>query len=150
MLKDKIGEDLKLAMKAGDRIRIETLRTLRAALMEREIEKRGSGSPVGAEDELGVLTSAVKKRRESIEHFEKAGRMELVAQEQSEIEILQEYLPKQLSEAELRAVIDEIISSAGGGTPADLGKIMPLIMRQLKGKADGRRIQELVRSRLGA
>ncbi|MDH3252511.1 MAG: GatB/YqeY domain-containing protein [Ignavibacteria bacterium] len=150
MLKDRISEDLKRAMKAGDKIRVETLRTLRAALIEKEIEKRGSGSGMDPEDELGVLATAVKKRRESIEHFEKAGRAELVAQEGSEIEIIQEYLPEQLSETEVLAVIEEIVSSTGADTIADFGKVMPLVMKQLKGKADGRRIQELVRSRLGA
>jgi uncharacterized protein YqeY len=150
MLKDKISEDLKKAMKAGDKTRVETLRTLRAALMEKEIEKRGTASGMNPDDELGVLASAVKKRRESIEHFEKAGRTELVAQESKEIEIIQEYLPKQLSDAEVLAVVDEVLSSTGAKTSGDFGKVMPLVMRQLKGKADGRRIQELVRERLGA
>lgn len=150
MLKDKISEDLKKAMKAGDKTRLETLRTLRAALMEKEIEKRGTASGMSSEDEIGVLASAVKKRRESIEHFEKAGREELASQEAKEIEIIQEYLPKQLSDAEVLTVVDDVISSMEATGSHDFGKVMPLVMKQLKGKADGRRIQELVRKRLGA
>jgi hypothetical protein len=148
-LKEKISDDMKTAMKSGDKLRLETLRTLRAVLMEKEIEKRGTGNPVSAEDEIGVLMTAAKKRKESIELFEKGGRMELVEQEGKELVIIQEYLPKQMSTEEIATVIDEVAAQVGATFVADFGKLMPAVMKQLKGKADGKLIQELVRKKLG-
>ena len=148
-LMEKIITDMKHAMKAGEKLRLETLRTLRAALMEREIEKRGAGQAMTPDDETGVLMTAVKKRWESIEQFHKGGRADLVDQEQQELAIIQEYLPKQLTEEEVRAVIEEIVAQTGGTGPSDFGKVMPLVMKQLKGRAEGRLVQELVRKRLG-
>jgi uncharacterized protein YqeY len=150
MLKDTISEDLKKAMKSGDKLRLETLRTVRAALMEKEISKRGSGSPMSAEDEIGVLTSAIKKRKESSELFEKGGRPELARQEEAEAAIIQEYLPAQLGEADIMNVIDRIVAETGASSAADFGKVMPAVMKEVKGKADGKAVQELVRRRLGA
>jgi uncharacterized protein YqeY len=148
-LKEKISEDLKVAMKSGDRTRLETLRTLRAVLLEREIEKRGSGPPMTPDDELAVLTSAAKKRRESIEQFQKGGRMDLVDQESRELAIIQEYLPKQMSDEELTSLVKGVISEAGAATPADFGRVMPAVMKLAKGKADGKVVQDLVRKLLG-
>lgn len=148
-LKEKISEDLKTAMKAGDKIRLETLRTMRAALMEKEIEFRGSGKQISAEDEIGVLISAAKKRKESIKQFQAAGRSELAEQEATELRIIQEYLPTPLAEEEIQMVIDEIINTVGASGPGDFGKVMPQVMKQLKGKADGKLIQDLVKRRLG-
>lgn len=149
-LKDKISEDLKSAMKSGDKTRLETLRTMRAALMEKEIERRGSGKPVTPEDEIGVLTSAAKKRKESMELFLKGGRQDLVDQESKELAIIQEYLPKQMSEAEVRKIIQDVIVETGASSSADFGKVMPGVMKILKGKADGKLIQDLVKQSLGA
>ncbi len=148
-LKEKISEDLKVAMKSGDKNRLETLRTMRAALMEREIEKRGTGQPLSPDDEIAVLTSAAKKRKESMEQFEKGGRPELVAQEASELAIIQEYLPKQLSQLEIEQIIDAIIAEIGAGSAQDFGKVMPQVMKQLKGKADGKVVQDAVKKKLG-
>jgi hypothetical protein len=147
-LKDTISEDLKAAMKSGDKLRLETLRTLRAALMEKEIALRGEGKQVTPDDEVATLNSAAKKRRESIEQFQAAGRMELVEQETAELKIIQEYLPKQLGEDEVKSVIEQIVMATGASSPSDFGKVMPQVMKQLKGKADGRMIQELVKARL--
>lgn len=149
-LKEKISDDLKAAMKSGDRLRLETLRTLRAALMEREIELRGSGKPVTPDDETAVLSSAAKKRKESIEAFTQGGRRELADQEARELEIIQEYLPKQLSIPEIEQVIAGLMQETGAATAADFGKLMPAVMKQLKGKADGRTVQEIVKKKLGA
>jgi uncharacterized protein YqeY len=148
-LKDRISEDLKAAMKSGDKSRLETLRTLRAALMEREIEKRGGGGPITPDDEVAVLTSAAKRRKESIESFQQGGRQDLVEQETRELAIIREYLPQQLSREDVERVIATIISSAGAAAAADFGRVMPLVMKELKGKADGRLIQELVKKSLG-
>ena len=149
-LKDTISQDLKNAMKSGEKLRLETLRTIRAALMEKEIEKRGSGNPMSPEDELGVLTTAAKKRKESIEQFQNGGRPELAEQERQELAIIQEYLPKQISQEELEKAVRDIVSQAGAAGPGDFGKVMPQVMKQLKGKADGRLIQETVKKLLGA
>lgn len=147
-LKEKISEDLKAAMKSGEKLRLETLRTMRAALMEKEIELRGSGKQVTQDDEIATLMSASKKRKESIEQFQAAGRMELVEQETAELKIIQEYLPKQMGEEEISAVIEEVVKATGASGPADFGKVMPQVMKHLKGKADGKLIQELVKKRL--
>ncbi len=149
-LMERIAEDMKAAMKSGDRLRLETLRTLRAVLMEKEIELRGSGKKMTPEDEAATLASAAKKRRESIEQFRAGGRMDLAEQETAELGIIQEYMPKQLSEEEIRRVIEEIVIAVGASSPKDFGKVMPQVMKQLKGKADGKLVQELVKQRLGA
>ena len=148
-LKERISEDLKAAMKSGDKLRLETLRTVRAALMEKEIERRGAGQPMVSEDETGVLVTAVKRRRESIEMFQKGGRGDLVDQETRELAIIQEYLPKQMNEEEVLKVIEEVIGQTGAAGAADFGKVMPMVMKQVKGKADGKVVQELVKKRLG-
>ena len=146
-LMDRIQEDLKAAMKSRDTLRLETLRTLRAVLLEKEIEKRGPGPGMTAEDELGTLMTAAKKRRESIEQFRIGGRPELAEQEEKELAIIQEYLPKQLSPDEINSVIKDALATTGAG---DFGKVMPLVMKQVKGKADGKVVQELVKKALGA
>jgi uncharacterized protein len=148
-LKDTISQDLKNAMKSGEKLRLETLRTIRAALMEKEIEKRGSGNPMSPEDELGVLSTAAKKRRESIEQFQNGGRPELAEQERQELAIIQEYLPKQMSSEEIEKTVRDIVAQSGASGPGDFGKVMPQVMKQLKGKADGRLIQETVKKLLG-
>lgn len=148
-LKEQISDEIKAAMRMPDKTRLETLRTLRAALMEREIEKRGSGNPVTPDDEIAVMMSAAKKRKESIEAFEKGGRAELVEQEKKELAIIQEYLPRQMSADEVARVIEQIVVEAGATAAADFGRVMPQVMKQIKGKADGRLIQEMVKRRLG-
>lgn len=147
-LKDQIGTEIKSAMKLPDKTRLETLRTLRAVLMEKEIEKRGTGQPMTPDDELSVMISAAKKRKESIEQFEKGGRPELAEQERRELAIIEEYLPKQMSAGEISGIIEQIVTETGAASAADFGKVMPQVMKQLKGKADGKLIQEMVRKRL--
>ena len=148
-LSEQISEEIKAAMKMADKTRLETLRTLRAALVEREIEKRASGQPVTPEDEIAVMTSAAKKRNESIEQFDKGGRPELADQERRELAIIQEYLPKQVSADDIARVIDQVVIETGASAAADFGKVMPQVMKQLKGKADGKLIQGMVKKRLG-
>jgi uncharacterized protein len=147
-LKEKISEDLKAAMKSGDKVRLETLRMMRATLMEREIEKRGTGSPVSVDDEIAAMNSAAKKRKEAIEQYRAAGRNELAEAEEQELAIIKEYLPKELGEAEILAVIKEAIAASGAAGPADFGKAMPLVMKQVKGKADGKLVQDLLKKTL--
>jgi uncharacterized protein YqeY len=149
-LRERISEDLKAAMKSGDKIRLETLRTMRAVLLEKEIEKRGPGPGMTPEDEVSTLTSAAKKRKESMDLFTKGGRPELAHQEELELAIIQEYLPRQLSMEEIAGLIKGAIAQTGASGPSDFARVMPLVMKQVKGKADGKLVQELVRKALGA
>ena len=149
-LKEHIADQMKAAMKGRDQLRLETLRTIRAALMEKEIERRGAGAAMTTEDETQVLTGAAKKRRESIEMFRLGGRTDLVEQETRELSIIQEFLPKQMTPDEITAVVSAIIRDTGAAGPADFGKVMPVVMKQLKGKADGKLVQETVKKALGA
>ena len=147
-LLDKIGEDLKSAMKAGAKLRLETLRTVRAGLLEKQVEKRPSGG-MTAEDEITVLLAAAKKRKEAIEIYRQNGRNDLADTEQKELEIIQEYLPKQMTAEEIESVVKRIISETGASAPTDFGKVMPLAMKELKGKCDGKMVQETVKRLLG-
>lgn len=134
-------------MKAGDKLRLETLRTIRAQIIE--MSKRGTDKPITAEDELSVLMTAVKKRKEAIEQYEKAGRTDLARQEQQELEIITTYLPTQMSREEASEVIERIATELGATGAKDFGRVMPLAMKELKGKIDGKIVQELVKARLG-
>jgi|WetSurMetagenome_2_1015567.scaffolds.fasta_scaffold1335933_1 uncharacterized protein len=148
-LKEKISEDMKQAMKSGDKFRLETLRTLRAVLMEKEIERRGSTQGVTPEDEVGVLMGAAKRRKESIEQFMRGGRQDLVDQESKELQIIQEYLPRQMSRDEVIAIVRKIVEDTGASSAADFSKVMPLAMKQLKGKTEGKLVQDVVKELLG-
>ena len=146
-LSEQINTDLKAAMKSGDKIRLNTLRLLRAHFIE--LSKRGEGQAITPEEELSVLMAAIKKRKEAIEIYEKGGRPELAQQERAESEIISSYLPKQLSPEEAAEIVNRIISETGASTPRDFGKVMPLAMKELKGKFDGKLVQEMVKSKLG-
>jgi uncharacterized protein YqeY len=145
---ETISEDLKAAMKGGDKLRLETLRSIRAALLEKQVEKRPHGG-ITAEDEMAVLISSSKKRKESISIFRANGREDLAGQEEKELAIIGEYLPKQLGAEEVTGVIKRIIAEMGASSQKDFGKVMPSVMKELKGKADGKLIQETVKQLLG-
>ncbi len=146
-LNERVTNDMKAAMKSGEAHRLSTLRSLRAQLLE--LSKRPSAGPITPEDELGVLTSAVKRRKEAIELYEKAGRTDLAGNERAELEIINSYLPAQLSREELEAKIGELVARTGASGPKDLGKVMGLAMKELKGRGEGSLIQELVKHKLG-
>ncbi len=141
-LRDKINEDLKSAMKAGDKIRLETVRSIRALILE--FEKSGSGKELNAEEEIKMLTSAAKKRKESIEQFRNAGRNELAEKEEAELKIIEEYLPKQLSADEVMAEVKKIAAEVGAKVKEDFPKLMPVAAKNLKGKAEGKLVKEIV------
>jgi uncharacterized protein YqeY len=147
-LNDQINTDLKAAMKSGQKIKLETLRLLRAHMIE--LSKRGEGKEITPEEELSVLMAAIKKRKEAIEIYEKAGRTELVQQERAELDVISSYLPKQLSAEEAGEIILRIVGQTGSVGAKDFGKVMPLAMKELKGKIDGKQVQELVKAKLGA
>ena len=141
-LKEKINNDLKEAMKSGDKIRLATIRSLRALILD--FEKSGVGREQTEEEEIALLTSAAKKRKESIEQFRKAGRDELAEKEEAELKIINEYLPKQLSDDELLEQISSLAEEIGAKEKSDFPKLMPLAAKTFKGKADGRKIKEIV------
>lgn len=145
-LKDRVTEDMKTAMKSGDKVRLETLRMLRAQVLE--FEKSGAGREMNADDDMKILLSSVKKRRESVELYEKAGRPELAAKETAEIAVIQEYLPKQMDRSEAEGIVKRIIAETGAVSSKDFGKVMPFVMKELKGKLDGKVINEIVKQLL--
>ena len=148
-LKDRISEDIKSAMKAKDKIRLETVRSIKKVILEKEVALRPKGQDsLTEEQEIEVLSQQAKQRRDSIEQYRKGGREDLAEKEAQELAIIETYLPKQLSDEELNSTIDEIITSVGATTVKDLGKVMGVAMKQLKGKADGKKIQAMVKEKL--
>ena len=146
-LSEKINTDLKVAMKSGDSVKLNTIRSIRTKIIE--LSKQGTGLSMTQEDELKILLSEAKKRKEAIEIYQKAGRTDLADQEQHELEIINEYLPKQLSKQEAGDIVKKIISEVGALSAKDLGKVMPVAMKELKGNIDGKVVQELVKEQLG-
>ena len=146
-LKDKINEDLKSAMKSGDKLKLETIRSIRALILE--FEKSGSGKELNADEELKLLSSAAKKRKDSIEQYTLAGRQDLASKEELELKIIHEYLPKQLSEEEILSEVKKIAESISAASKEDFAKLMPNAMKALKGKADGKVVKSVVEKFLG-
>jgi hypothetical protein len=146
-LTEKINDDLKAAMKSGDSIKLNTIRSIRSKIIE--LSKRGTGSTMTPEDELTILLSEAKKRKEAIEMYQKGGRTDLSDQEQRELEIINEYLPKQMSREEAGDMVKKIIQEVGAISGKYIGKVMPAAMKELKGKIDGKVVQEIVKEQLG-
>lgn len=147
MLKQRIQDDMKHAMKSGDKRRLGTIRLALAAIKQREVDER-----IELDDTqvLAVLDKMVKQRRDSIAQYEKAGRTELAEQEQYEIGVLQEYLPEALSEQEITRLVDEAVQESGAASVRDMGRVMALLKPRLQGRADMGAVSALVRNRLGA
>jgi uncharacterized protein YqeY len=146
-LGEKIVSDLTASMKAQDSARTSTLRMVKAAMMNRQIEKGGQLD----DDEVSkLLRSLVKQRRDSIEQYEKAGRQELAAKEASEIEVIETYLPQAATREEIEAAVAEAIASTTAASMKDMGKVMKAVQTALSGKnADGRLVSEIVKAKLG-
>ncbi len=148
-LKERINEDLKAAMKAGDKIRLEAVRAIKKDIIEKETaEKRAQRGDLTPEEELEVLTAMVKRRRDSIEQFKQAGRHDLAEEEIKQLAVIEQYLPAQLSEAEVKDVVQKIISQVGATSAKDIGKVMGAAMKELKGKADGSMVQKIAKELL--
>ncbi len=147
-LKERINEDLKTSMKAGDKIRTESIRSLRAAIIE--FEKSGLEREMTADDEIKILSSAAKKRKESIELYDTNNRPELADKERAELEVIQGYLPQQMTRDEIAARVKEVIETVGAAGPQETNKVIPVVMKEMKGKADGKLIQEVVKELLSA
>ncbi len=150
-LKERINEAIKAAMKSGDKLRLETVRDIKKYIIEKETaEKRAHRGELTPEEEIEVLTAMAKRRKDSIEEFTKAGRAELAEKERTELAIIQEFLPKQLSESEVKDVLTRIITEVGATTQKEMGKVMGAAMKELKGKADGSVVQKILKELLPA
>ena len=146
-LKDTITEDMKSAMKAGDKDRLKIVRLIRAAIKQVEVDTRNELDDAAV---LGVLDKMVKQRRDSVEQFTKGGREDLAAIERAEIEVLESYLPAKMDDAELDALIDEVIATTGAESIRDMGKVMGAIKSRAAGRADMGAVGSRVKARLGA
>jgi uncharacterized protein len=145
-LEQKISADIATAMKAKDAARLSALRMLKAALMNKSVEKNRT---LEGPEELQVVSSLVKQRRDSIEQFTAGGRTDLAQKEEAEIAILETYLPPSVSAEDLARAVDEAIAETGSTSVKDMGKVMKAVIARLAGKTvDGRRVNELVRARL--
>lgn len=146
-IKDQLTADMKQAMKDREagKLRLSVIRMVRANVKNVEINDK---KELTDDEVLAVLMKEVKMRQDSVEEFQKAGRDELVAQAKEEIAILKKYLPEALSDDELKAIVAEVIAAVGATSPKDMGKVMPAVMAKTKGRADGKRINVMVRELL--
>jgi len=147
MLKDKLQEDLKQAMLARNELKKSVLRLLVSAISYLETQK-DAGYKANDEEVLETISREIKKRKESVEAYKNGNRPELAEKEESEAKILQEYLPEQMSEEEIRSIIEKGIKETGAKIMSDMGKVMQAIMPKLKGKADGNLISQIVKDKL--
>jgi uncharacterized protein len=148
-MRARLNSELKDAMKAGERRRVDTIRLINAALKDRDIEARGQGKTVSDEEILALMQTMVKKRQESAEIYEKAGRIDLSTQEREEIAVIQSFLPQALSEEEVEAAIAAAISETGAASVKDMGKVVAVLKSQYAGRLDVAKVSAQVRAKLG-
>ncbi|MCK4404515.1 MAG: GatB/YqeY domain-containing protein [candidate division Zixibacteria bacterium] len=144
-LKQRIDQDTTEALKSKDSLKLSVLRMLKSEIKYKEIEK---GSELSDDEVISVLSSSVKKRKDSIQQFEKGGRDDLASKEKAELELSLKYLPEQLTEEELSRIISQAIEETSAAGVSDLGKVMKVIMPKVKGRADGKRVNQMVSSQL--
>jgi uncharacterized protein YqeY len=142
MLEQRITEELKNAIRSREGTRVSCLRLLKASIKNKQVEK---GRELTDEDVIGLISSAIKKGKESVEAFRKGQREDLVTKEEDEIRILQEYLPKQLGTEEIEKAVREVVSQLGATGPKDLGRVMKEAMVRMAGRADGKTVNEIAR-----
>lgn len=145
-LTQRLEQDMKTALKNKDKTKLSVIRMVRSAIKNAEIER---GRPLEEGEVLDVLSRELKQRKESLQEFEKAGRTELVEKMKAEIAVVEAYLPTPLSEEELRELARQVIDEVGASSPADMGKVMKEIMPRVKGRADGKEVNRIVRELLG-
>jgi len=145
-LREQLNEDIKSAMKAREQDRLATLRLMLSAVKQREVDERITLDDAGV---IGVVEKMIKQRRESIAQYEKGARQDLADREKAEIGVLEAYLPKQMSQAEVEAAVAEAIAATGAKSPADMGKVMAVLKPKLAGKADMGKVSGLVKAKLG-
>jgi uncharacterized protein len=145
-LRDRLTEDLKLAMKARDQLRMDVIRMIKAAVLNKEVEVR---KDLDDAEMSRIMTTMIKQRKESVEQYEKGNRAELAAKERQEISIIESYLPKAVSPQQLAEIVDAAIRETGAGSLKDMGTVMKAVMTRLAGQpADGKQVSDLVRSKL--
>lgn len=142
---EQLNQDMKDAMRAKDKERLTTIRMIKASIQNEEIDK---GRDLTADEELAILSREKKQRLDSLEEFKKAERKDLVEKIESELEIVDGYLPKQLSDEELEAVINDVISEVGAESMKDMGTVMGAVMPKIQGRADGSKVNAIVREQL--
>lgn len=140
-LNDRLNEDMKQAMRSQDKFRLSVIRMVRSSIKNIEIDQRKT---LDDQDVLDVLNREIKQRRDSLQDFEKAGREDLVAQLKQELDILSAYMPKQLSEDEVKVIVQQTIQEVGASSKADMGKVMGALMPKVKGLADGKLVNQIV------
>ena len=146
-LQEKVMQELKAAMKVKDTVTLESLRAIKSALLLAQTEKGASGT-LSEADELKLLQKLVKQRKDSASIFKEQGREDLAAPELEQAAVIEKFLPKQLSEAEIEAVVDRVIAQTGAESMKDMGKVMGMVTKELAGQADGKTISGIVRSKL--
>jgi len=152
MIKQKLMDDLKVSMKSGDKLRTGCLRMLRSKVIEREVAlrpKKGADYELDDEEALQVISTYAKQRKDSIESYRGGGREDLAAREEAELKIIEEYLPAQMSEEELGRIVDEVIAECGASSPKEMGQVMKGVMARVRGQADGKAVNAIVRQKLG-
>ena len=147
-LEQKIMGELKTAMLAKDEKTVRSLRAIKAAIILAKTSE-GAGGEIKEEEEIKLLQKLVKQRKDSLEIFQQQNRADLAQKESEEIEVIEKFLPKQLSATELEVIIENVIKESGASSPADMGKVMGIATKQLAGKADGKTISALVKELLG-
>jgi len=148
-MREQFTKELKDAMKAGDKRRVDTIRMINAALKDRDIEARGHGKTVSDEEVLGLLQKLVKSRQESAEIYEKAGRSDLATQEREEIAVIQSFLPQPLDAAEVEAAISAAIAETGAASIKDMGKVVAALKAKYAGRIDFAKASASVKAKLG-
>jgi uncharacterized protein len=145
-LRDRLSEDLKLAMKARDQLRMDVIRMIKAAVLNKEVEMK---KDLDDAEMSRIMTTMIKQRKESVEQYEKGQRAELAAKERQEISIIEAYLPKALSADELERIVETVIRESGAASVKDMGAVMKTVMARLAGQpVDGKQVSDLVRSKL--
>ncbi len=150
MLRDAVTAQMKEAMKGGDKTRVGALRLIMAALKDREIEARGSSAALTPADEMALLAKMVKTRQESLAIYEQAGRTDLVAQERAEIAVINEFLPKQMDEAAVKAAAEAAIAEIGASSVKDMGKVIGALKAKYPGQMDFGKASAIVKGLLSA
>lgn len=148
-LQEQLVNDMKEAMKSGDSVKVSTIRMLKAAIKNKEIEKGGTSYKLSDKETLEVIVTAIKQRKDSIEQFTQGHRLDLADKEKKELEILQAYMPPQMSDEDVKAEIKKAIAETSALSQKDMGKVMKVLMPRIAGRADGAVVNRIVRELIG-
>ncbi|MEK6656738.1 MAG: GatB/YqeY domain-containing protein [Nitrospirota bacterium] len=148
-LQEQLVNDMKEAMKSGDSLKVSTIRMLKAAIKNKEIEKGGTSYKLSDKETLEVIVTAIKQRKDSIEQFTKGHRLDLAEKEKKELGILQAYMPPQMSDEDVKAEVKKAIAETSASSQKDMGKVMKVLMPRIAGRADGAVVNRIVRELIG-